>query len=211
MSLAKSILIRALSCIESEGYVTKDKALIAGVPPTSQRVATSFETLPDISDDEMTTYGPRSDVILDWIMNTPAADNEYLTKCKESVTNSDTKKLSSIVGYVCSLPSAHERFEKTSKGLDLVTQPNAFAADAGELYEGTGIVINVQHFPAYAKLSMVDTNGFLVTFTANKETKKTLTLPEVGYTISMKGKVYRNKFTTPFETTISRPTMKRIA
>ena len=203
---ARKILIRALSCVESEGYVSKDNALVAGTQSTSQRILSSLEIDGTIGDLEETTYGPRADQILNWITTCPIDGNEYLENCRRAVPSAE-QAIDKAAGYLSSLVTAFERYEKSSSGLDKITQCNAFAADAGKDYSGTGEVINVQKFRDYAKVSIADSNGFLVTYTANLDQKK-LIIPNVGDTISILAKAYRNKFTTPFETSLSRPTIK---
>lgn len=203
---ARKIIIRALSCVESEGYVSKDAALCAGTQSTSQRILSSLEIDDTLSDLELATYGTRADQILNWIMTCPIDGNEYLENCRRAVPLADTA-IDKAAGYLSSLVTAFERYEKSSSGLDKITQCNSFAADAGKDYAGTGEVINVQHFKDYAKVSIADSNGFLVTYTANMDQKK-LIIPNVGDKLDILGKAYRNKFTTPFETSLSRPTIK---
>ena len=205
---AKKILVRALSCVESEGYLSKDNAQLTGKQSTSSRVISSLEIEPMLSDLEESSYGPRADQILNWIMTCPIDGNEYLENCRRAVPLADAS-LDKAAGYLSSLVTAFERFEKASSGLDKITQCNAFAADAGKDYAGTGEVINVQQFRDYAKISIADSNGFLITYTANMDQKK-LIIPKVGDKISILAKAYRNKFTTPFETSLSRPTIKVI-
>lgn len=205
---AKKILIRALSCVESEGYVSKDTALYSGAQSTYDRILSSLEMNDTIGDHELDTYGPRADEIINWITTCPIDGNEYLDNCRRAVTLAETS-IDKAAGYLSSLVTAFERYKKSSAGLDKITQCNAFAADAGKDYSGTGEVINVQKFKDYSKVSVADSNGFLVTYTANSDQKK-LIIPEVGDKISISGKAYRNKFSTPFETSLSRPTIKVI-
>lgn len=207
---ARKILIRSVACVEAEGYVSKDQALIKGIQSTAQRVQSSFEMSSEMSPAEEQTYGARADQILHWIATCPLEDgSDYLANCRKSIEIAE-KYPEKTYGFITSLVSAHDRHLKRSTGLDKVTQPNAFPADAGKQYDGTGEVINVQRFPEYAKVSMVDSNGFLVTYTVNKENKRALTLPEVGDKISVSAKVHRNKFSTPFETSLSRPKITKI-
>lgn len=208
---ARKILIRSVACVEAEGYVSKDQALVKGTQSTAQRVQSSFEMSEEMTAAEEDQYGPQADIILNWIMTCPLEDNgsDYLANCRKSIEISE-KYPEKTYGFISSLVTAYDRHLKRSTGLDRITQPNAFPADVGEPYTGTGEVINVQRFPEYAKISMADSNGYLVTYTVNKDKKSALTLPEVGDKISVSGKVYRNKFTTPFETSLSRPTITKI-
>lgn len=206
---AKKMLIRALDCIAEEGYVSKDNALIKDTQSTAQRVLSSLEIAPDLSDAEDQKYGHQADSIIDWVLNADHGGNEYLGNCKTAVQDADLRP-QKVAGYVVSLVQAFERYQQTSKGLDLVVHQNAFAADPGLMYTGTGKVINVQSYDTYAKISMVDSNGYLVTCSANKSTKKGLTIPKIGDNITLSGRVYRNKFSTPFETVLSRPTLEII-
>ena len=203
---AKKILIRAISCVESEGYVSKDTALCKQIASTAERVTSSLEMNNTLSDDEISIYGPLADRILNWIMTCPLDGNDYLENCRKAVGFADEHPIRAI-GYLSSLVTAFERFEKSSSGLDKITQINAFAADAGKDYIGTGDVINVQHFKGYSKVSIADTNGFLVTYISNDGRNK-LIIPNVGDMITIVAKAYRNKFSTPFETSLSNPTIK---
>lgn len=205
---AKKILIRSLSCVASEGYVSKDTALYSATQSTADRVASSLQIDNTIGDHEETTYGPRADQILTWITTCPLDGSEYLENCRKAVPLAEEHP-DRAMGYLSSLVTAFERYEKSSCGLDKITQCNAFAADAGQDYNGTGEVINVQSFRDYSKVSIADSNGFLVTYTANTDQKK-LIIPKVGDKLSISAKAYRNKFTTPFETSLSRPTIKVI-
>lgn len=206
---ARTILIRALDCIASEGYVTKDAALIAGTQSTAQRVASSLEISPELSAHEEDQYGPKADDILSWITGY-TGDNEYLGNCKWAVQAADTVPQKTF-GYITSLVQSYARHMSSSTGLNKVTAPNAFAGDPGaKLEELACEVINVQPLQGYHKVSLVDGNGHLITYTVNNDTKKALTIPSIGDKVSVSASVYRNKFTTPFETTLSRPTVKRI-
>ena len=206
---ARVILIRALSCIAAEGYLTKDQSLVKDVPSTSSRVTSSLQIDDIITASDEDAYGARADDIINWITTFPTADNDYLNNCKLSIAIADTTPHKTI-GYLTSLVPAYARHLESALGLDKVTQVNAFAADAGTAYDGTGEVINVQKLPAFTKVSIVDTNGYLVTFSTSKGTKKDLTIPAIGDNISIAGRVYRNKFSTPFETSLSSPTIKKL-
>lgn len=206
---ARTILIRALDCIAAEGYVTKDAALVAGTQSTAQRVASSLEISPELSSHEVDQYGPRADEIIAWITSY-TGDNEYLSNCKWAVETADSAPAKTF-GYITSLVQSYDRHMSSATGLSEVTSPNAFAGDPGVKLEGLACeVINVQALQGYHKVSMVDGNGHLITYTVNNDTKKALTIPKIGDKVSVSASVYRNKFTTPFETTLSRPTITRI-
>lgn len=202
---ARTILIRALDCIKAEGYVTKDAALVAGTQSTAQKVASSLGMIPELTSHEETEYGPRADEIIAWITGY-VGDNDYLVKCKNAVVQADT---SPTFGYITSLVQSYARHCSASIGLAMVTAPNAFAGDPGaKLEDHECEVINVQTLQGYRKVSLVDRNGHLITYTVSNDTKKVLTIPTVGDKVSVSASVYRNKFSTPFETTLSRPTVK---
>lgn len=206
---ARTILIRALDCIAAEGYVTKDAALVAGIQSTAQRVVSSLEISPELSSHEVDQYGPRADEIIAWITGY-TGDNEYLSNCKWAVETADSAPAKTF-GYITSLVQSYARHLSSITGLSKVTAPNAFAGDRGVKLEGLACeVINVQALQGYHKVSMVDGNGHLITYTVNNDTKKALTIPKIGDKVSVSASVYRNKFTTPFETTLSRPTITRI-
>lgn len=206
---ARTILIRALDCIAAEGYVTKDAALVAGTQSTAQRVASSLEISPELSSHEVDQYGPRADEIIAWITGY-TGDNEYLSNCKWAVETADSAPAKTF-GYITSLVQSYARHMSSATGLSKVTAPNAFAADPGIKLEGLACeVINVQALQGYHKVSLVDGSGHLITYTVNNDTKKALTIPSIGDKVSVSASVYRNKFTTPFETTLSRPNITRI-
>ena len=206
---ARTILIRALDCIAAEGYVTKDAALVAGTQSTAQRVASSLEISPELSSHEEGQHGPRADEIIAWITSY-TGDNDYLTNCKTAVALADSSPQKTL-GYLSSLVASYARHVAASAGLDKVTAPNAFAGDPGAKLEDHACeVINVQALQGYHKISLVDSGGHLITYTVNGDTKKALTRPSVGDKVLVSASVYRNKFTTPFETTLSRPTITRI-
>lgn len=206
---ARTILIRALDCIAAEGYVTKDAALVAGTQSTAQRVASSLEISPELSSHEVDQYGPRADEIIAWITSY-TGDNEYLSNCKWAVETADSAPAKTF-GYITSLVQSYARHMSSATGLSKVTAPNAFAGDPGVKLEGLACeVINVQALQGYHKVSLVDGNGHLITYTVNNDTKKALTIPKIGDKVSVSASVYRNKFTTPFETTLSRPIITRI-
>ena len=206
---ARTILIRALDCIKAEGYVTKDAALVAGTQSTAQRVASSLEINPELTSHEETEYGPRADEIIAWITGY-TDDNDYLVNCKNAIAQADTSPQKTF-GYITSLVQSYARHMSASAGLAKVTSPNAFAGDPGaKLEDHECEVINVQALQGYHKVSLVDRNGHLITYTVNNDTKKALTIPKIGDKVSVSASVYRNKFSTPFETTLSRPTITRI-
>ena len=203
---ARNILINALSCIQAEGYVTKDASLISGKKSTAQKVADSLEVSPDASPEDEATYGPKADAIIDWILGY-TGDNDYMRSCKDAIGLADLNPHKTF-GFIASLVPSYEKHLLASTGLDKVSAPNAFAGDPGARVEELRCeVINVQHFREYYKISLVDSEGHLITYTVNKEkkTKKSLTLPRIGDKLIVSGLVYRNKFSTPFETTLSRP------
>lgn len=203
---AKDILIRALSCISEEGYISKDNALIKGVQSTSSRIQSSFELCSVTSQCMIDQFEAKADVILDWI-NSLSTSDEYLSKCKSAVQLAETAP-EKAYGYLSSLVPAFERYQKNSVGLDRITQRNAFAAETNQVYSGTGEVINVLKHPDYSKVSIVDNQGFYVSFFLKKTGKKLLKVPAIGDTIAVSGRVYSNRLTDPFETTLSRPTIK---
>lgn len=206
---ARTILIRALDCIAAEGYVSKDAALVADTQSTAQRVASSLEINPELSSHEVDQYGPRADEIIAWIMSY-TGDDEYLSKCKWAVETADSTPAKTF-GYITSLVQSYARYLSSSIGLDKVTAPDSFAGDPGARLEDHECeVINVQALQGYHKVSLVDRSGHLITYTVNNGTKKALTIPKIGDKVSISASVYRNKFSTPFETTLSRPTIKRI-
>jgi hypothetical protein len=206
---AKNILIRAIASIESRGYITKDHAMVAEIQSTAEHVMATLHDIPDIDPNELKLYGEHADNILKWIATCPVGGNEYLLNCRDAVTAADVIP-HKVAGYIVSLVGTYEKHLKTSRGLDRVTQLNAFAQDAGLHYSGTGEVINLEVEPSYVKLSIVDDDGYLVTFTETTRNKKGLIFPSIGDRISISGNVYRNKFTTPFETSLSRPTVVKI-
>lgn len=206
----RDILVRALDCISADGYVTKDKALYSGERSTADKVLSSFEIFPTLRDEESSKHGDTADKVIEWI-NKVFIDNDYLDNCRKAV-NSDGDA-SRYIGLLSSLPAAYERDVKYTHGLDRVTQVNAFAADAGHQYAGDVEVVNVINFEDYVKVNTVDAGGYLIGFSISKGSKALtgdLSLDKIviGAKLHVEAKVYRNKFTTPFETTLSRPTLR---
>jgi hypothetical protein len=152
--------------------------------------------------------------VIAWItgLKITAGSSEYIVNCvhavHELIDNPDSKP---HFGLICSLYTAYLRHLESIAGMDKVTSPNAFAADPGvKLVDYPVEVINIANRDGYRKLSLVDNSGHLITFSINNETKKALTPVNVGDKILLSGMVYKNKFSTPFETTMSRPTFKLI-
>lgn len=204
---AKAILIRALQCIEQDRYVSADQALVTGTLSTAQRALQSLDES-DITPEEELTYGPRVDAIVEWITNAPLNGDKFLLNCRAAVHVADTSP-HKVAGFIVCLPAAHNNYLRTSAGLDRVTRVNEFAADAGNDYTGTGTIVNVQNFPKFYKVNIVDDDGFFVSYIVSAG-KTTLLSVATGDKISISGKAYRNKFGTPFETSLVNTTVEKL-
>lgn len=211
---AKEVLVRAIDCIEASGFVSKSEALYSGKRSTADIISASFEVTPVVSQDEIGKHGKTAEDILDWLSAAPADD--YIANCKLAVAGVE-EDTSRWLGLLCSLPSAYKKHLDTSAGMHKVTNPNAFSADPGTRFIGTCEVVNVRKFDTYTKVCMVDiATGCMVAFTESVTDKKKLTGKmisaklSVGDKVKVSASVYRNKFTTPFETTLSRPIIEKI-
>jgi len=204
---AKAILIRAVQLIESDGFVSGDQALVKGTSSTAQSVLNSLDKQ-DITEDELLTYGPWADNVLGWITKAPLDGDKFLINCRTAVDVADTSP-HKVAGFLVCLPAAFLKHLSDSKGLDLVTMMNSFAADAGESYTGTGTIINIQKVRKFYKISVVDDNGYYISYTIGAA-KNTLLPVAVDDKISISGKAYRNKFSTPFETSLVNTTIEKL-
>lgn len=203
---SRSVLIRTLDYLASNKYISASAAQGTG-EATSAKIALSFDIRPDISDYESHAHGAVADDIINWLNGITSTENDYLLKCKTAL-GAETVHF----GYLCSLVPAYRRHLSNVTGLDLVTRPNAFAGDPGTTIELNVTVINIQKFEEYSKLSMVDADGHLITFCENSDLKKKmLTGLVVGDKVYVSSKVSKNKFSTPFETTLYKPTIKKIS
>jgi hypothetical protein len=205
---SRTVLIRTLDYLQENKYLSGSAALTTGAQSTAVIIANSFDIRPDLSDEELATHGPEADLIINWITSPsiPASD-EYLNKCKAAVT-ADTVHY----GYVCSIIPAYRRYMINRSGIDKITKPNAFARDPGEILITTCEVVNLQKYEEYSKLSMVDPDGHLITYCENSTNKqKMLRGLAIGDKVSISSKVARNKFSTPFETTLTRPKIEKIS
>lgn len=212
---AKEVLVRVIDCIEATGFVSKHEALYSGKRSTADIISSSFELSPIVTEEELNKHGKLAEDILDWLSSAPATD-DYMSNCKLAVTGveEDTNRW---LGILCSIPSSYKKHISNMSGMDKVINPNAFSADPGTTFTGTCEIINVRNFDTYNKVSMVDlATGCMVAFTESLTEKKRLTGKaissklSVGDKVKVSASVYRNKFTTPFETTLSRPKIEKI-
>lgn len=212
---AREVLVRVIDCIEATGFVSKHEALYSGKRSTADVISSSFELSPVVTPAELAKHGDVADDILVWLDGLKPTD-DYMENCKLAIAGveEDTNRW---LGILCSIPSAYKKYISSTAGMDKVTSPNAFSADPGTTFTGTCEIINVRNFESYNKISMVDlATGCMVAFTESLTEKKRLTGKTissklaVGDKVNVSASVYRNKFTTPFETTLSRPKIEKI-
>ena len=204
---AKDILIRALDCISVEGYVTKEDALINDKISTSKKVMASFDASPELSDRERNKHSAKAQQILDWIGSYDGYD-DYLMTCKNAIAIADTEPKKAY-GYICALVPTYDRMIKSRIGLERVLKPEEFAQTAGKQLHCSCEVINVQKFNGYRKVSMVDGEGHLITYTVSDSSKR-LKAPKVGSNVMVSARVSSNRLSTPCETILTRPTINSI-
>lgn len=210
MPTVRDILIRSIDCIETSGFVSKNDALYNPRlgPPTAKLIEDSFNCRPENKREIIDAYGATADSVIDWVMSCKSGNvNDYILACKEAVKRDSSPRPE--YGIVCSIYPAYKRHLVELTGMDKVTEPNRFVADPGVKISGLTVeVIKISNKMTYDKIWTVDPLGRLLTFTINHGSKKTpmLTRFNLGDKISVSGTVYKNKFSTPFETTLSRPT-----
>lgn len=208
---SKLILTRALSCIDAEGFMSKKAAVVAGKQATSQKVIYSLSLRPEFEDEDRKYESVAQDII-DWV-NGQKAPSEFLQKCKEALVIGDTSP-ESAAGYIAALPNAYRDHLQSIAGHDKVTEPMAFAGDIGRDYACNATVINYKSYdlPAssYAKVSSVDDNGFLISYSVSPNKQNKLIVPPVGGTIHVTGKIGNHKHGLPYETVIYKTKVKLI-
>lgn len=211
---AKSILIRSIGIIGTDGYLSKNDSLIRDVPPTSAKVAASFETFPEASAEEIKLHGDEADAIMTWLTKNQNT-SDYMSSCFIALTVADAEPQKTY-GYLSSLVPAFRRAMVQEFDTSLITIPNDFAADPGEALDDNCTVLKVLKFDGYNKIMMAGSKGHLITYTTSTgKPKKTdastaLTSRDEGGTVHVKARVAKNKFTTPFETVLTRPEITRI-
>lgn len=198
MVSTKDVIVRALDCIKTVGYRSKDEARIQEKESTAEAILSTLAFKP-VSEEELADHGQLAEEIIKWITSVGTGD-EYLENCKWAALKEEVD-VSKRVGYLASLPNAYARHKRNVEGLDKVTQKHAFAADPGRPYSGTCEVINVikTQYGSIAKL--VDGLGYLITFSVPDNAPK-LNKKDI---VQVSGTVYKNKFSEPvFETNLSK-------
>lgn len=207
---ARAILIRAIDCINSEGYVSKEDALIHDKQSTAYRVESSLAMSPEIGSEENAKHGTLADCILTWVLNY-SGQNEYLHNCKSAAELADANPQKAY-GYLCSLVKAYDRQQQAAIGLDKVTKPATFVNKVGASIDNLECeVLNVQLLDGYKRISLLGPDGHLLTYTQNYDVKNGLTPSDIGCKVYITATVYRNKIlNTPVETVLSRPKVTKV-
>lgn len=204
---AKTVIIRALSCVDFYGFKSREEAAYEGCPSTAQRVRESFISTPVSLEVDEIKYGDKANAIIDWITNV-VSTNDYIDACKNALHLVETNPDKSY-GLLCSLPSAFTKHNSQKYDVSVITKRLEFVDDVGKSVVGLkGTVLCKYHYDLYkyTKYSIVDTNGHLVIFyvSDNKSLRKTSNF-DVGDEIEFTtGTIKTQRFVDPFETIINK-------
>lgn len=204
---AETILIRTLKYLETEKFVSKNDALYTGERSTADIISSSFESIPETTEDDILKYSPTVSHIIHWVTR-ERSSSDYMMSCYNALETAKTAP-EKVYGLLTSLVNSFKKTEDMSYDTSAVTIPNDFLADPGAKVDTYCKVLKINSFKDFKKMMMVSDSGHLVTYCENHDKSKKSDI-STGDRVHVKGTVLRNKFTTPFETTLTRATVKKM-
>lgn len=206
---AKTILIRALKYLETEPFVSKNDSAMSGGDKrsTADVIETSLDSNPDTSPEEELKYSKLADEVIDWVTK-ERGSSDYMMGCFNALELVKTSPQKTY-GLLASLVNSYLKSSDLSYDTSAITIPNNFLADPGVKVSAECTVLKVNKFRDFKKVMMVS-DGYLVTYSENNDKVKTIPVA-AGDKVLVTGTVSRNKFTTPFETALTRVKVEKIA
>lgn len=205
---AKTILIRALKYLETEPFVSKnDSAMSCGEKrSTADVIETSFGSSPELSPDEIAKYTILAGEIINWVTK-ERGSSDYMLGCYNALAIAEDNPQKTY-GLLASLVNSFLKNGDVAYDTSSITIPNDFLADPGVKVSAECTVLKVNNFKDFKKV-MMESGGYLVTYAENHDKVKTIPVDK-GDRVLVTGTVSRNKFTTPFETSLTRVKVEKI-